>query len=275
MRKPLVVANWKMHKTVGEALSFVDFFLPQISESDFCEIVLCPPFTALWAVAQRLAGTTLQLGAQDLFWKDQGAFTGEISPVMLRDVGCSFVIIGHSERRGRFGKPDPEVEEPDLSILFSETDRSVNKKIHAALTKGLKPIVCVGETLAERQDGKTEEIVDRQVKRALREITQEQAVHLTVAYEPVWAIGTGQVCDAQEAQRICRLIRDLLTQEFGKAVAEQVRILYGGSITPENIEELSRQPDIDGGLVGGASLNPDSFARIVQTVYAVKAGQQT
>jgi triosephosphate isomerase len=270
MREPVVAANWKMHKTVGEAVAFVDAFLPAIQEIPPCTVVLCPPFTALWAVGQRLQGTQVALGAQNLFWREQGAFTGEISPIMLRDVGCSFVIIGHSERRGRFGKLDPELEDAQLRSIFGETDASVNRKLHAALRHDLTPILCVGETLAEREAGQTDAVISHQLRQALDGLTAEQVKRLIVAYEPVWAIGTGKVCDAPEANRVCGLIRHLISEQFGD-VAQQVRILYGGSITPDNIADLAAQEHIDGGLVGGASLNPESFATIVKTVAMMKA----
>lgn len=270
MREPVVAANWKMHKTVGEAVAFVDAFLPAIQEIPSCTVVLCPPFTALWAVGQRLRGTQVALGAQNLFWREQGAFTGEISPIMLRDVGCSFVIIGHSERRWRFGKPDPELENAQLRSIFGETDASVNRKLHAALRHDLTPILCVGETLAEREAEQTDAVIAHQLRQALDGLTAEQVKRLVVAYEPVWAIGTGKVCDAPEANRVCGLIRHLISEQFGD-VAQQVRILYGGSITPDNIADLAAQEHIDGGLVGGASLNPESFATIVKTVAMMKA----
>jgi triosephosphate isomerase len=270
MRTPVVAANWKMHKTISEARAFVEAFLPLVSGVDNCTIVICPPFTALSAVAEMLKGTNIALGAQDMFWREQGAFTGEISPVMLTDVGCSFVIIGHSERRGRFGKPEPELEDAKLRSVFGETDESVNKKVHAALAHGLTPIICVGETLAEREQGLTDEIVGTQLRKALDGLTVEQASKVVIAYEPVWAIGTGKVCDAPEANRVCGLIRNIIGNMFGETVAQSVRIQYGGSITPENIPDLAAQEHIDGGLVGGASLKPDSFAAIVKTVAQAK-----
>ncbi len=270
MRTPVVAANWKMHKTIGEAKAFVEAFLPLVDGVENCTIVLCPPFTALAAVSEMLKGTSIALGAQDLFWREQGAFTGEISPVMLTDVGCRFVIIGHSERRGRFGKPEPELEDPQLRSIFGETDASVNKKVHAALAHGLTPIVCVGETLAERDQGRTDEVVSAQLRKALDGLTAEQAAQVVIAYEPVWAIGTGKVCDAPEANRVCGFIRQIIGDLLGSETAQAVRIQYGGSITPENIPDLAAQEHIDGGLVGGASLKPDSFAAIVRTVAEAK-----
>lgn len=270
MRTPVVAANWKMNKTIREATAFVEAFIPMVRDLDNCVIVLCPPFTALYAVGEMLFGTNLALGAQDLFWREQGAFTGEVSPVMLSDVGCTFVIIGHSERRGRFGPPDPELEDPALKSVFGETDSSVNLKVRAALAHGFTPIVCIGETLAERAEGRTDEIVGTQLRKALNGLTAEQAKQIVIAYEPVWAIGTGKVCDAPEADRVCKLVRDTIGELFGNDVANVVRVQYGGSITPENIADLAAQPNIDGGLVGGASLKPESFAAIVKTVAAYK-----
>lgn len=270
MRIPVVAANWKMHKTVSEACAFVDTFLPLVRDVTDCTVVLCPPFTALHAVSQKLRGTSVALGAQNLFWREQGAFTGEISPLMLRDVGCTFVIVGHSERRGRFGKPEPELEDPQLRSVFGETDTSVNRKVRAALAHDLTPVVCVGETLVERTAGQTDSVIAAQLRGALASLNAAQITRVVIAYEPVWAIGTGKVCDASEANRVCGLIRHLIGEQFGDA-AQQVRILYGGSITPDNIAELAVQEHIDGGLVGGASLKPDSFAAIVKAAAAAKA----
>lgn len=270
MRVPVVAANWKMNKTVGEAREFVKAFLPLIENVENCNVVICPPFTALAAVSEMIKGTKVALGAQDMFWREQGAFTGEISPVMLTDLGCSFVIVGHSERRGRFGKPEPELEDPQLKSVFGETDASVNKKVLAALKHNLTPIVCVGETLKEREEGRTDEIVSTQLRKALEGLTPQQVSNIIIAYEPVWAIGTGKVCDAPEANRVCALIRSIIGDLFGNEAAQSVRIQYGGSITPENIADLAVQEHIDGGLVGGASLKWDSFAAIVKTVAQAK-----
>lgn len=270
MRVPVVAANWKMNKTVGEAREFVKAFLPLIENVDNCTVVICPPFTALAAVSEMIKGTKVALGAQDMFWREQGAFTGEVSPVMLTDLGCSFVIVGHSERRGRFGKPEPELEDPQLKSVFGETDASVNKKVLAALKHNLTPIVCVGETLKEREEGRTDEIVSTQLRKALEGLTPQQVSNIVIAYEPVWAIGTGKVCDAPEANRVCGLIRSIIGDLFGDEAAQSVRIQYGGSITPENIADLAVQEHIDGGLVGGASLKWDSFAAIVKMVAQAK-----
>lgn len=270
-RVPFIAGNWKMNCTIHEAVSLVEGIKALISDTtpDQVEVAVCPPFTALHRVAQLIEGTHIRLGAQDVFWKERGAYTGQVSPVMLKDVGCTYVIIGHSERRGRFGVPDPEMSE-ELLRLFSDNDSTVNRKILAALSHGLKPIVCVGETLSERENGMTDEVVRRQVLSALYSVPAEQVENITFAYEPVWAIGTGVVCDAPEANRVIGMIRGIIADIYGKDMANNVRIQYGGSVTPENIEELALQPEIDGALVGGASLRPDSFSAIVRITMNAK-----
>ncbi|MFA4029847.1 MAG: hypothetical protein GDYSWBUE_001156 [Candidatus Fervidibacterota bacterium] len=272
-RIPFIAGNWKMNCTISEAVSLVEGIKALISDitPEQVEVAVCPPFTALHRVGQLIEGTNIRLGAQDVFWKDKGAYTGQVSPIMLKDVGCTYVIIGHSERRGRFGVPDPEMGD-DLLKLFGDNDATVNRKIIAALSHGLKPIVCVGETLSERENGLTDDIVRRQVLGALNSIPAEQVESITFAYEPVWAIGTGNVCDAQEANRVIGMIRNIIGELYGAEVAERTRIQYGGSVTPENIGELALQPEIDGALVGGASLRPDSFAAIVRTTMEAKRG---
>ncbi|MCS7252424.1 MAG: triose-phosphate isomerase [Armatimonadota bacterium] len=270
-RIPFIAGNWKMNCTTSEAVSLVEGIKALISDitPEQVEVAVCPPFTALHRVAQLIEGTYIRLGAQDVFWKDKGAYTGQISPVMLKDVGCTYVIIGHSERRGRFGVPDPDMSD-ELLKLFGDNDATVNRKITAALSHGLKPIVCVGETLSERERGLTDEIVRRQVIGALNSIPTESVENITFAYEPVWAIGTGNVCDAYEANRVIGMIRGIISELYSSELAERVRIQYGGSVTPENIEELALQPEIDGALVGGASLRPDSFSAIVRTTMSAK-----
>ncbi len=248
MRRPIIAGNWKMYKTVAEAVNFVMKFQEKTAGVSGVEMVLCPPFTALAAAAERLAGTGIAVGAQDMFWEDEGAYTGEISPVMLREAGCRYVILGHSERRQYFG----------------ETDETVNKKVRAALRHGLVPIVCVGERLEEREAGSTEEVVRRQVEGSLAGLQPRAAAGLVVAYEPVWAIGTGRTASAEDAQQVNAFIRGLLRRLFGGEAAEAIRIQYGGSVKPGNIAGLMSQPDIDGALVGGASLDPDSFAAIIR-----------
>ncbi len=255
-RTPIIAANWKMHKTVGDGLEFIEELLTLLgSGPQAVEVVICPPFTALYPLGQRLQGTAIKLGAQNMFWEDWGAYTGEVSPGMLRETGAEYVIIGHSERRR----------------LLGETDRTVNLKIKRALAWGLRPIMCVGETLAEREAGKAVATVRRQLVEGLEgvELTQPG---LVVAYEPVWAIGTGVNALPQDAQEISRLIREDLAGMFGSSVAEGVRILYGGSVNPSNIGGFTCQPDIDGALVGGASLEARSLAQIVKETEATVHG---
>ncbi len=247
MRTPIIAGNWKMYKTVGEAVELVKGLLGGLGDLQGREMVICPPYTALYALRPLLVGTAVSLGAQDVYHEAQGAFTGAIAPAMLADVGCSYVIIGHSERRQ----------------LFGETDASVGKKIGAALGVGLRPIVCVGEVKAERDQGRAEEVVGAQLAGGLAGLTAEQALKLVIAYEPVWAIGTGDTATPADAQSMHAFIRGRLSEQFGPAVAEAVRIQYGGSVKPDNVDELMACPDIDGALVGGASLKADSFLRIV------------
>lgn len=246
-RKKLMVANWKMHKTPEQAREFVKVFLPMMSGHQRDEIVLCPPFVSIPATVEALDGSGVETGAQDVCWEQHGAFTGEVSPGMLHAAGCTHVIIGHSERRQFFG----------------ETDDSVNRKLRAALPAGLKPIVCVGEVLEEREAGITEDVLRRQCSLAFREISGGGAGTIAVAYEPVWAIGTGKTATPELAGEAHRLIRHQAAQAFGEDVANRMRILYGGSVKPENAVQLMSHPDIDGALVGGASLEPKSFAAIV------------
>jgi triosephosphate isomerase len=248
MRKPIIAGNWKMNKTIGEALELVNSLKGMLADVTDVEIVVAPPFTALQAVGETIKGTNIRLAAQDMFWEESGAYTGEISPLMLKDVGCQYVIIGHSERRGYFG----------------ETNETVNRKVKTAHRYGLKPIVCVGERLEERESGVTKDVVRDHVVNGLKGLSEEEMLNTVIAYEPVWAIGTGKTATPQQAQEVHEFIRGLLKEMFSDKVAEQVRIQYGGSIKPENIAGLMAQPDIDGGLVGGASLKADSFAKIVK-----------
>ncbi len=248
LRTPLVAGNWKMYKTIGEARDLVVAFRQQLPP-DGVEVAICPPFTALAAMGKVLQGTSIRLGAQDMFWEAEGAFTGEISPRMLVDVGCHFVILGHSERRQYFG----------------ETDEGVGRKVRTAFSYHLVPIACVGERLHERDAGETEQVVIRQVLAATAELTPAQVQELVIAYEPVWAIGTGRAASGEEADRVIGLIRGTLAERF-RAAAVQTRILYGGSVTPQTIAEFSKQPEIDGALVGGASLDAAKFLAIVQEV---------
>ncbi len=240
----LIAGNWKMHKTLAEARDLAREILQGVGPQTRVEVVLAPPYTALSAVAAELTASTVKLAAQDTFWEEKGAFTGAIAPGMLLDVGCTYVIVGHSERRQHFG----------------DTDEAVNRKVKAALAAGLKPIMCVGETLAEREAGRTFAIVEKQVRNGLAGFPTAERERLVIAYEPVWAIGTGKTATPQQAQEVHRLIRDLLPEVVGTAA---IRILYGGSVTPDNAATLMAEPDLDGALVGGASLKAASFLGII------------
>ena len=248
MRKPIVVGNWKMNKTVEQARLLVAEMLPGLKTEPSIERVLCPPFPALMALAAQLAGTGVGLGAQNMYFETSGAYTGEVAPSMLKEF-CDYVILGHSERR----------------TFFGETDASVNRKVKTALAYQLIPIVCIGETLAENEAGQTAEVVIRQVLEGLKELSDEQARRLVIAYEPVWAIGTGRAATGPGANAVLSdYIRPALISLFGSEVAQGMRILYGGSVTAGNAAEFFGQPDIDGALVGGASLKPADFIKIVQ-----------
>ena len=255
MRTPIIAGNWKMFKTVVEATALVREMRHDLSEIEGVEKVLCPPFTALAAVAELLRPSPIKLGAQDMHWEEKGAFTGEISPLMLQEL-CQYVIIGHSERRQYFG----------------ETDETVNRKCKSALAHGLVPIVCVGENLAQNEAGQTEAFVSSQVKAALQGLTSAQAQTLVIAYEPIWAIGTGKAATGAGANAVIGLtIRGAVASLYGEATAQAARIQYGGSVTPENIAEFMTQPEIDGALVGGASLVAAKFVPIVRQASAAKA----
>jgi len=246
-RKPVIAGNWKMYKTLAEAQAFAEAFPADAKLSKDPEVVICPPFTVLHTLAEAFKGTAVHVGGQDVYWQDEGAYTGEVSPVMLKDAGASHVIVGHSERRQYFG----------------ESDGSVNRKVQAALQWQLTPIICVGEKLEEREAGLTDNVVIVQVQRSLLNVAPELVAGVMFAYEPVWAIGTGKTCASDEANRVCGLIRETIAKMTSKEVADQVRVLYGGSVKPETIAEQMAQPEIDGALVGGASLDPASFAKIV------------
>jgi triosephosphate isomerase len=248
MRKKLIAGNWKMYKTPADAQAFVAALLPHVWEHERDEIVLCPPFVNIPAVVEATRGSKIEVGGQDMFWEKEGAYTGAISGSMLRAAGCTHVILGHSERRQYFG----------------ETDDTVNRKLRAALVAGLKPIVCVGEVLEEREAGVTEDILRRQCSVAFREIAGGGAHPIVVAYEPVWAIGTGKTATPELAAEAHRVIRAEAANAFGDDVAAKMRILYGGSVKPDNANALMSQTEIDGALVGGASLDRKSFAAIVK-----------
>ena len=262
MRKKIIAGNWKMNKTVGEALSLVESLKELVGGADV-DIIVCPPYTALYPVAQALKGTNIAVAGQGLFWKTSGAYTSYVSGPMLADAGAAYVIVGHSETRGRFGVPEPELT-PELLKVFGDSDASVNLKTIAALANGLIPIVCIGETLDERKSGNTDEVVRTQVVAALKNISAtDVAERVVFAYEPVWAIGTGEVCAADEADRVCGVVRSTVSETYDAATSEAVRIQYGGSMKPDNAAELLSKPNIDGGLIGGASLKAADFAAIV------------
>jgi triosephosphate isomerase len=246
MRKRIIAGNWKMNTTVGEAVVLAEAVKAEYDNFDV-DVVLCTPFTNLYAVHQVIQDAPIGLGAQDVFWEESGAFTGQVSATMLTAVGCQYVIIGHSERRQYFG----------------ETDETVSKKVQKALENNLTPIVCVGELLEERESNKTEHVVETQIRGAFNGVSADDMKKVVVAYEPVWAIGTGKVATPEQAQKVHKFIRDLLSEMYDKDVSESIRIQYGGSMKPNNAAELLSQPDIDGGLIGGASLKADSFLGII------------
>lgn len=248
MRKNIVAGNWKMNKTVTEAADLVNNIKPDLSEIRDVDIILCPPFTCLKQVSEAITGTHLDLGAQNMHWEPSGAYTGEVSAEMLRELFCHYVILGHSERRA----------------YFHETDEIVNRKAKAALAANLRPIICVGETLEQRESGDTEAVVGTQVRGSLAGLSEKDLLDSIVAYEPVWAIGTGKTASPEQAQEVHAFIRGIIKEIADEAVAQSIRIQYGGSVKPSNAEELFEQQDIDGGLIGGASLEPSSFVDIVR-----------
>lgn len=247
MRRPIIVGNWKMHKTIAEAVALVKALRSSVVDIDGVDIGVAPPFTALSAVAEALQGSPIVVAAQNMHWEPQGAYTGEVSATMLTDVGCRRVIIGHSERRQFFG----------------ETDATVNRKLKAALSTQLDPIMCVGETLDQREANATFGILEQQIRQGFAEIPAENVPRVVIAYEPIWAIGTGKTATPDQAQEVHAFLRNLLGVLYGKTLADQVRIQYGGSVNAGNIQTLMLQPDVDGALVGGASLEAASFVQIV------------
>ena len=248
MRIPVIAGNWKMNKTVRESIALVQEIKDLVREVEGVEIVVCPPFTSLGAVGEAIKGTNLHLGAQNMHWETKGAFTGEISPLMLKDVSCEYVILGHSERRE----------------YFRETSEEVVKKVRAAFAVNLIPIVCVGENLAERESNNTEKVIEEEIKVLFLETEVTLACRMIIAYEPIWAIGTGRSANPEEANLTIKFIRELFSSQYGREVASEVKILYGGSVSPENIKEFIEESDIDGALVGGASLKALSFSQIVK-----------
>ena len=247
-RRPLMAGNWKMYKTADEAAQTAQQLVERVAGVTEVDIMIAPTYTALVPVFEVIQNSPIALGAQNLFWEDEGAYTGEISAPMLKSVGCQYGIIGHSERRQYFG----------------ETDETVNKKIQAALQVGLKPVFCVGETEEERASEQTLSVLDKQVKKGLEGLISDQLDTLIIAYEPVWAIGTGKTATDDQAQEVHQFIRSLVEKNFGTALSDSIRILYGGSVKPDNVAGLMSMPDIDGALVGGASLDAESFSKIVR-----------
>ena len=246
MRKKVIAGNWKMNMLPNEAIKFIEDFAPLVKDTQN-EVILCVPYTDLFYALLNVQETNIKIGAQNMHFEEKGAYTGEISAQMLKSINVEYVIIGHSERRQ----------------YFNETDETVNKKIKAAFENGLKPIVCVGETLEEREAGKTIEIITNQTQKALEGLTNDQVASIIIAYEPIWAIGTGKTATSEDAENSIKAIRDKICQIYGQNVSERVIIQYGGSVKSSNAKELFEMPDIDGGLVGGASLKPDEFAKIV------------
>lgn len=246
MRKPIIAGNWKMNKMPSEAITLINELKPLVKDADV-EVVVCVPFVCIPAVSEALKGTNIKLGAQNMHWEESGAYTGEVAPGMLKELGVEYVIIGHSERRE----------------YFAETDETVNKKVLSAFSHGITPIVCVGETLEQREEGVTKELVEKQTKAALSGLDKEEVEKIVIAYEPIWAIGTGKTASSEDANEVIGYIRSVIADIYGNDVAQKVRIQYGGSMKPENAAELMAMPEIDGGLVGGASLKAEDFAKIV------------
>jgi len=247
-RTPLIAGNWKMFKTCPEAVETAGQLVKLVGATTDIDVMIAPPFTALAPVADVVRGSCVSLGAQNLFWETQGAFTGEISPAMLVSAGCKYVIIGHSERRQ----------------YFNETDETVNKKIRAAINNDLIPVMCVGESEKERESKDTFSVLDKQVKKGLEGFSSDDLKSLVIAYEPIWAIGTGKTATSGQVQEVHQFLRSVLEKSFGNMLAKSIRILYGGSVKPNNIAELMAMPDVDGALVGGASLDPETFSKIVR-----------
>ncbi|MFH1239403.1 MAG: triose-phosphate isomerase [bacterium] len=247
MRRPVLAGNWKMNKKIEEAVKLATELKAKLGEVKDRDIIICPPYTSLGKVRDVIKDSNIKMGAQDLFWEEKGAFTGEVSGPMLKDAGCDYVIIGHSERRQYFG----------------ETDESVNKKMKAAFNFGIIPIVCVGETLKQREENITFKVVEKQIHEGIKGLDENSVPKLIVAYEPVWAIGTGKTATPEQAEEVHKFIRQTLKRIYGDGDAHSIRILYGGSVTPANIAGLMNQEDIDGGLVGGASLDTESFIKLV------------
>ena len=247
MRKKIIAGNWKMNKDLHQSQNLVSEIINGLGKDIKTEVIVCPPFTSLSEVSSLLKGTQIKLGAQNMYYEESGAYTGEVSADMLKSVGCEYVILGHSERR----------------VIFNEPDELINKKIKAALAKGLKPIFCIGELLEQRENGETMQVVSRQVEKGLEGVSAEQMKNVIIAYEPVWAIGTGKTATPEQAQEVHSFIRELVDKKFNASVSENLTIQYGGSVKPDNANQLLSQKDIDGALVGGACLKADSFLGII------------
>ncbi len=250
MRRKIIAGNWKLFKTLSESVTFAESLKPLVASNSSVDIVVAPVFTSLSKTAEILAGSNIKLAAQDCFWKEEGAFTGEVSPGLLKDAGCEYVIIGHSERR----------------LYFGESDETVCKKCRLAIADGLTAIVCVGESLEEREANETFKVVERQVLGSLSGFSGDDFSRIIIAYEPVWAIGTGRTASAEQAGEVHTFIRSLISSLAGSGISESIRIIYGGSVKPDNAENLMKLKDIDGALVGGASLDPKTFAQIVNSI---------
>ncbi|CCJ32972.1 MULTISPECIES: triose-phosphate isomerase [Caloramator] len=246
MRRPIIAGNWKMNKTAREAAQLIIELRDKVKDAK-CEVVVCPPFTSLAQVITLVEDTNIKVGAQNMYFEENGAFTGEVSPIMLKELGVEYVILGHSERR----------------MIFKEDDELINKKVKAAFVHGLTPILCVGETLKEREENRTYEVIKEQLKEDLDGLDKAKVAKMVIAYEPVWAIGTGKTATAEDANDVIKFIRNYIRENFGNDAAEEIRIQYGGSVKPSTIKEQMAQSDIDGALVGGASLNATEFAAIV------------
>lgn len=262
-KRRMAVGNWKMHLTTPEGVSLVKGLLPTVEKRDDLDVVVCPSYTLLSSIWEVIRTSSLMLGAQDVFWEPKGAYTGQVSARMLLDAGCLYCIVGHSEKRGRFGKS--EIDEATLDY-FSDTDETINKKVSALLYNNLLPILCVGETDEERSANKTEEVVQKQLLGALHGMDASEISGIVIAYEPVWAIGTGNVCKPDEAERMCNTIRDILSKEFSEGFTNSIRVLYGGSVNGKNCKDLSSMQGVDGFLVGGASLITEEFLKIINSV---------
>ncbi len=250
MRKKVVAGNWKMNNDINSSVTLINEIKKGLNEKNLnVEVIICPPFTSLETANVLIKDTPIKLGAQNMYFETSGAFTGEISPLMLKSVGCEYVILGHSERR----------------TIFLESNQLINKKIKSAVSNGLKPIFCIGETLQERENGETFKVVETQIREGLADLSENELKNLIIAYEPVWAIGTGRNATPEQAEEVHKFIRELITQIYSREFAEKLIIQYGGSVKPENSKDLMSQPDIDGALVGGACLKADSFIKIIES----------